>query len=83
LAKRDAVEQLIGLLQRLPGPSRPLAEEVRQIAVALIDVLPPAKGIAEPTGTRGTEPATTSRDRAFWVICCVLVAVAVLIMITN
>ena len=42
LAKGDAVEQLTGLLLRLPGPSRPLAEEVRQIAVALIDVLPPA-----------------------------------------
>ena len=82
LGKRDAVEQLTGLLLRLPGPSRPLAEEVRQIAVALIDVLPPASGIAAPAGTRDTGPAT-SRDRAFWVICCVLVATAVLIMITN
>ena len=82
LGKRDAVEQLTGLLLRLPGPCRPLAEEVRQIAVALIDVLPPGRGIAEPAGTRDTGPAT-SRDRAFWVICCVLVATAVLIMITN
>src|SRR5215208_6909479 len=69
LTKRDAVEQLTGLLLRLPGPSRPLAEEVRQIAIALIDVLPPANRIAEPAGTRGTGQATTSRDRAFWVIC--------------
>ena len=83
LAKGDAVEQLTGLLLRLPGPSRPLAEEVRQIAVALIDVLPPGRGIAEPAGTRDTGPATTSRDRAFWVICCILVATAVLIMLTN
>ena len=82
LAKGDAVEQLTGLLLRLPGPSRPLAEEVRQIAVALIDVLPPASGIAAPAGTRDTGPAT-SRDRAFWVICCVLVATAVLIMLMN
>jgi hypothetical protein len=82
LGKRDAVEQLTGLLLRLPGPRRPLAEEVRQIAVALIDVLPPAGGIAAPAGTRDTGPAT-SRDRAFWVICCVLVAIAILIMLTN
>jgi hypothetical protein len=82
LAKGDAVEQLTGLLLRLPGPSRPLAEEVRQIAVALIDVLPPTGGIAAPAGTRDTGPAT-SHDRAFWVICCVLVATAVLIMLTN
>src|SRR3954469_19991437 len=83
LAKGDAVEQLTGLLLRLPGPSRPLAEEVRQIAVALIDVLPRANWIAEPAGTRGTRPATTLRDRAFWIICCVLVATAVLLMLTN
>jgi hypothetical protein len=82
LAKGDAVEQLTGLLLRLPGASRPLAEEVRQIAVALIDVLPPATGIAKPAGTRDTGPATP-HDRAFWVICCVLVATAVLIMLTN
>jgi hypothetical protein len=83
LAKRDAVEQLTGLLLRLPGPSRPLAEEVRQIAVALIDVLPRGNGIAEPAGTRGTGPATTLRDRIFWIICCVLVVTAVLIMLTK
>jgi hypothetical protein len=83
LAKRDAVEQLTGLLLRLPGPSRPLAEEVRQIAVALIDVLPPANGIAEPARTRGTGLATTSRDRAFWVICCVLASTAVVIMLAS
>src|SRR6478609_1915400 len=65
LAKRDAVEQLTGLLLRLPGPSRPLAEEARQTAVALIDVLPPANGIAKPAGTRDSGLATTSRDRAF------------------
>ena len=62
LAKRDAVEQLTGLLLRLPGPSRPLAEEVRQIAVALIDVLPPASGIAEPAGTRDTGPGNVARQ---------------------
>src|SRR3954447_9321170 len=54
LAKRDAIEQLTGLLLRLPDPSRPLAEEVRQIAVALIDLLPPASWIGKPAGMRGT-----------------------------
>src|SRR3954447_10064342 len=83
LAKRDAVEQLTELLLRLPGPSRPLAEEVRQIAIALIDSLPTAKGIAGPAGMRNIGLTTTSRDRAFWVICCVLVAIAVLIMVTK
>ena len=83
LAKRDAVEQLTGLLLRLPSPSRPLAEEVRQIAVALIDVLPRANGIAEPAGTRGTGPAATLCDRAFWIICRVLVVTAVRIMLRN
>src|SRR4051794_22031698 len=83
LAKRDAVEQLTGLLLRLPGPSRPLAEEVRQIAVALIDALPTANGVAGPAGMQNIGLTTTSRDRAFWVICCVLVAIAVLIMVTK
>jgi hypothetical protein len=84
LAKRDAVEQLTGLLLRLPGPRCPLAEEARQIAITLIDVLPPANGITESTtGMRDTRPARTSRDRAFWVICCVLIAAAVLIMLTS
>ena len=83
LAKRDAVEQLTGLLLRLPGPSRPLAEEARQTAVALIDLLPRASRVGNPAETRDTGSATTSRDRAFWVICCVLVATAVLIMFTN
>ena len=83
LAKQDAVEQLTGLLLRIPGPSLPLAEEVRQIAVMLIDLLPRANWIAEPAGTRGTGPATTLRNRAFWIICCVLVAIAVLLMLTN
>jgi len=32
---------------------------------------------------RDTGPVTTSRDRAFWVICSVLIVIAVLIMITN
>ena len=83
LAKRDAVEQLTGLLLRLPGPSRPLAEEAWQTAVALIDLLPRASGVGKPVETRDTGSATTSCDRAFWVICCVLVAIAVLIMFTN
>jgi len=47
LTKRDAVEQLTGLLLRLPGPSRPLAEEARQTAVALIDLLPRASTSAQ------------------------------------
>src|SRR3954471_4604454 len=83
LAKQDAVEQLTGLLLRIPGPSLPLAEEVRQIAVMLIDLLPRANWITEPAGTRDTGPATTLRDRAFWIICCVLVATAVLLMLTS
>src|SRR5690349_5062269 len=66
LAKRDAVEQLTGLLLRLPGPSRPLAEEVRQIAVVLIDLLPRASWIGKPIETRDTGSATTLRDKAFW-----------------
>ena len=83
LAKRDAVEQLTGLLLRLPGPSRPLAEEARQIAVVLINLLPRSNWVAEPAGTRGTGTATTLRDRAFWTICCVVLATAVLLMLTN
>ena len=83
LPKQDAVEQLTRLLLRLPGSSPPLATEVRRIAGALIDVLPPVNGIVEPAGTRGTGPATTLGDRAFWIICCTLVATAVLLMLTN
>jgi hypothetical protein len=83
LAKGDAVEQLTGLLLRLPVSNPPLAKEARQIAVALIDLLPRASWIGKPAGIRDTGPATMARDRAFWIICCVLVATAVLIMLTN
>ena len=83
LAKRDAVEQLTGLLLRLPGPSRPLAEEVQRIAGALVDVLPSSNGVAEPAGTQGIGPAATLRNRVFWIICCALVAMAVLLMLAN
>jgi len=83
LSKRDAVERLTGLLLRLPGPSRPLGEEAQQIAVLLIDLLPRASWVGNPAEMRETGSATTSRDRAFWVICCILVVTAVVIMLTN
>ena len=83
LAKGDAVEQLTELLLRLPGPSRPLAEDARQIAVALVDVLPRGGGIIKPAATGNSGPATAAGDGAFWVICCVLAGAAVLIMMTS
>jgi hypothetical protein len=82
LAKGDAVDRLTGLLLRLPDPHRSPAE-ARQIAVVLINLLPRTSWIAKPADTRDTGLATTSRDRAFWVICCVLVILAFLIMITK
>src|SRR5215210_1788541 len=48
LTKGDAVEQLTGLLLRLPDPRRLPAEEVRQIAILLIDLLPRASWIGKP-----------------------------------
>jgi hypothetical protein len=83
LSKRDAVERLTGLLLQLHGPSRPLGEEAQQIAVSLIELLPRASWVGNPAEMRETGSATTSRDRAFWVICCILVVTAVVIMLTN
>jgi len=83
LVKRDSVERLTGLLLRLPGPNRPLEVEAQQIAVVLIDLLPRASWVDNPSETRETGSATTWRDRAFWIICCVMAATAVLIMLTN
>ena len=83
LANEDAVDQLTGLLLRLPDPHRPLAAEARRIAVTLIDLLPHAGWIGNPAAPRDPGRVTTSRDRAFWIICGVLVAIAVLFLITN
>src|SRR3954470_17816263 len=49
LVKQDAVERLTGLLLRLPGPNRPLEVEAQQIAVVLIDLLPRASRVDNPS----------------------------------
>jgi hypothetical protein len=83
LANRDAVERLTELILRLPGARRPLSE-AREIAVALIDVLPPPNGVSRTAemqrpGARNMVGGTKS----FWVICFFVIAAAFLIMMAN
>ena len=82
LANRDAVERLTELIMRLPGARRPLSE-AREIAVALIDVLPPRNAASGSAEKRRPGIPNIARGNAFWVICFFVTAVAFLIMIVN
>jgi hypothetical protein len=83
LANRDAVERLTELIIRLPGAHRPLSE-AREIAVALIDVLPPPDGASGTAEIPRQEARNVvGRNKAFWVICFFITAAAFLIMMAN
>ncbi len=82
LANRDAVNRLTELILRLPGACRPLSE-AREIAVALIDVLPPADRVSETAETRRAGALKIAGGKTFWVICFFLTVAAFLIMIAN
>ena len=78
----DAIERLTELLLRLPGGGRPPAE-ARQIAIDLIDVLPPRKGTSRLADATDLGPLKIKGKKAFWVSCFVLTAVAFMIMFAN
>ena len=82
LAKADAIERLTETLLRLPGAARPPAE-ARRIAIDLIDVLPPRKGIATLADATDRGPLKIAGNKAFWVSCFVLTAVAFMVMFAN
>lgn len=82
LAKGDAIERLTELLLRLPGGGRPPAE-ARRIASGLIDVLRPSNGVFGLAKPQGPGPLKIAGNKAFWVSCFVLTAVAFLVMFAN
>jgi len=86
LVKGEAIERLTELLLRLPGGDRSPAE-ARRIASGLIEALPPRTGVfrfAEPEdhGRPGTAKKIAG-NKAFWVGCLVLTAVAFFVMFAN
>jgi len=83
LAKGKAIERLTELLLRLPDGGRPPAEEVRQIAIGLIDVLRPSNGVLGFAKPQEPAPLKIVGNKAFWVSCFVLTAVAFFVMFAN
>jgi len=82
LERRDAVEQLIPTIARLPG-DRWTPPQIRQIALDLIELLPSTKpgraaGDAGPPAGAKTAPSLT-----FWLVCLLLVAAAIISMVAN
>jgi hypothetical protein len=81
LAKREAVDQLAPMIGRLPG-TRWSSSEAREIALGLIALL--------PTGStrRSMEVRRYGRRKVppsivFWLICCLLLATALVSMAAS
>lgn len=82
LERREAVEQLIPTIARLPG-DRWAPAQIRQIALGLIELLPStnrarAAGDAAPQAGAKIAPSMT-----FWLVCLLLAAAAIACMVGN
>lgn len=83
LGKRDAVEQLRQLIGRLPEAIWPTAE-ASKISAALIDLLPKRDRAPHPVKiTRADLLFQWVPAGMFWPLCCVLGAVAIVIILAR
>jgi len=82
LEKREAVEQLVPMIARLPG-ERWASSEVRKIALGLIERLPLTSAAhAAPDGVPQARPKI-GPSRTFWLVCGLLAAAALASMVAN
>lgn len=82
LERRDAVEQLIPTIARLPG-DRWTPPQIRQIAVGLIELLPSTNRARTGGDARPRAGAKTAPSMTFWLVCFLLVAAAIISMVAN
>ncbi|HJU14883.1 MAG TPA: hypothetical protein VJ770_00295 [Stellaceae bacterium] len=80
LEKREAVDQLAPMIVRLLGICR---SEARDIALDLVALLPTSSSTHEPAEARRSGRWKSASSKAFWLICLLLVAVALVSMAAN
>src|SRR5579884_2954860 len=79
LERREAVDQLVSLIVRLPG-IRPAG--ARDIALDLVALLPTSSSIREPAEPGRSGRRKSAPTKTFWLICF-LVAAILVSMATN
>jgi hypothetical protein len=82
LDTRDAVEQLVPMITRLPG-KRWASSETRKIALGLIELLPAKKASDAAAGAAPQVRAQLAASKMFWLVCFALLAAALVGMVSN
>ena len=80
LERREAVDQLVLTIVRLPGMSR---SEALDIALDLVELLPTSSSTRGPAEVRRSGRRKSAPSRAFWLICLLLVAAALVSLVAN
>jgi hypothetical protein len=80
LERREAVDQLVPLIVRLPGMRR---AEARDIALDLVALLPTSSSTRGPAEVRRSGLRKSAPAKTFWLICFLLVAAVLVSMATN
>jgi hypothetical protein len=81
LETREAVEQLVPMIARLPG-ERWASSEIRKIAAGLIELLPSTGGALAATDIARQVRAKIAPPKMFWLVCFLLGA-ALVGMVAN
>lgn len=82
LETREAVEQLVPMIARLPG-ERWASSEVRKIALGLIERLPSTSTSPSASDIAGQGGRRIAPSKMFWLICVLLMAAALVSMAAN
>lgn len=82
LEKREAVEQLVPTLARLPGERWALSE-VRKIALGLIELLPSTSATHAATDVAPLTHPKTVPSKMLWLVCLLLGTAALVSMMAN
>jgi hypothetical protein len=82
LTKRDAIDRLTALMLRLPGMSWP-PSGMQQIAMALVEARPTRGETSRRVEGQFPEQQKIASGRTFWLICLLVVSVALLLAITQ
>jgi hypothetical protein len=82
LETREAVEQLVPMIARLPGERWP-SSEVRTIAQGLIELLPATKVARATSDTAPQARARIVPSKMLWAVCLLLAAAALVSMASS
>jgi hypothetical protein len=82
LETREAVEQLVPIIARLPGERWP-SSEVRTIALGLIELLPSTRATRATADIAPQARARIAPSKMLWLVCFLLGAAALVSMASN